>query len=190
MRRLKPFILLLLSVISVGCQNGYVPKPYGYIRIDLPENEYTELSLANYPYKFDISKYASAVEREEEGEIYWLDIQYDSFDATVHCSYKPIKRNLRELTDDAQSFVYKHAGKATSIPEQEFLNDYKRVYGVFFELKGNTASPYQFYLTDSVNNFFRGAVYVNCHPNQDSLAPVIDYLQSDIRHLIETFEWK
>ena len=52
------------------------------------------------------------------------------------------------------------------------------------------ASPFQFYLTDSVDHFVRGALYFNVVPNNDSLAPVIDYLKDDMRHMIETFEWK
>jgi hypothetical protein len=27
-------------------------------------------------------------------------------------------------------------------------------------------------------------------PNKDSLAPVIDFIEKDIRHLIETLQWK
>jgi gliding motility-associated lipoprotein GldD len=57
-------------------------------------------------------------------------------------------------------------------------------------MKGNTASPIQFYLTDSTKDFFRAALYFNNIPNQDSLAPVIDYLREDIMMMMETFRWK
>ena len=45
-------------------------------------------------------------------------------------------------------------------------------------------------LTDSTSRFFRAAVYFNCSPNQDSLAPVISFLGNDVQHLIESFQWQ
>jgi len=182
--------LLGLGLLLPGCGERFVPKPYGYYRIDLPEHAYQAFGEAGYPYAFAYSRAAEIKPRTEPGEQYWIDIWYPAFDARIHCSYKLVAGHLRELSDDAQDFVFKHAGKATAIPEQGYENPDKRVYGVYYELKGNTASPYQFYLTDSLRHFFRAAVYFNCHPNQDSLAPVIDYLRTDVLNLIESFEWQ
>jgi gliding motility-associated lipoprotein GldD len=80
--------------------------------------------------------------------------------------------------------------KASAIPETEYYNHDNRVYGMLYQMKGNTASPIQFYLTDSTKHFFRAALYFNNIPNQDSLAPVIDYLREDIMMMMETFRWK
>jgi gliding motility-associated lipoprotein GldD len=71
-----------------------------------------------------------------------------------------------------------------------FINEKERVYGILYDIKGNSASSLQFYLTDSSRHFFRGALYFNVQPNKDSLAPVIDYFREDIIYLIETFSWK
>ena len=54
----------------------------------------------------------------------------------------------------------------------------------------NISYPIQFLLTDSVSNFFRGALYFDCKPNADSLAPAIQYIREDIIELIQTFSWK
>lgn len=190
-RQMKSKIVLLAVICLLGsCHERYVPKPRGYFRIAIPDTAYAPCSLAGYPYAFSLSQNASVQPHPEAGEQYWIDLCYPRFDVRVHCSYKPVRGNLRELSDDAQEFVYKHAGKATSIPEQGFENPEQRVWGVYYELQGNTASPFQFYLTDSVHHFFRGAVYFNCIPEQDSLQPVIDYLRLDIRQLIESFTWQ
>lgn len=186
--RVVIWLLLLLGMVAaVGCKPRYVPRPRGYYRIAIPEASYSPLLLADYPYTFALSD--NAVVRPLNDEPYWMDIWYPAFNVRIHCSYKPVSNNLRELSDDAQSFVYKHSGIASAIPEQGFENTDARVYGVLYELEGNTASPYQFYLTDSLRHFFRGAVYFNCVPQQDSLAPVIRYMDGDVRHLIETFRW-
>jgi gliding motility-associated lipoprotein GldD len=79
---------------------------------------------------------------------------------------------------------------ADGIGEKVFENKDKDVYGILYDIKGNTASSIQFVLTDSVKNFFRGALYFDNVPNKDSIAPVVSYLREDIVRLMESFEWK
>lgn len=183
-------LLVVVLLAMAGCGQRYVPRPRGYFRIDLPDTAYSLYAPKGFPYAFELSDNAEVQPRMAEGERYWIDIRYPRFNAAVHCSYKPVEGNLRALSADAQNFVFKHASVASSLPEQGYENPETRVYGVYYELQGNTASPCQFYLTDSVRHFFRGAVYFNNSPNQDSLAPVIDYIEQDVRHMIETFNWQ
>ncbi len=189
MRKYGLYILIFLCVSLCGCRKTSYPRPYGYRRIVLPAASYSPLQ-ATEPYIFEISDYATWQPVPNKGDGEWKNIHYDVLNADIHCSYMPIQGNLRELTDDAVQFVYKHTSQASAIPEREYSNSAANVYGVFFTLEGNTASPYQFILTDSTKHFFRGAAYCNCRPNADSLRPILDYLEQDIIHLIETFEWK
>lgn len=188
------FYILVLMCVAVGCTRHSMPKPYGYYRITAPNEAMchvqSRIQGTRLPYDFDVACGAQVKEHRQTGEMYWLDVHYPWANVDLHCSYKPIQGNLRELTDDAIEFVYKHASHATAIPEREFANDEAHVYGVFFALEGNTASPFQFILTDSVHHFFRGAVYCNCRPNADSLSPVYDYFEENVMHLMESFYWK
>jgi gliding motility-associated lipoprotein GldD len=61
---------------------------------------------------------------------------------------------------------------------------------LYYELHGNAATPIQFYMTDSVRHFFRASVYCNTIPNQDSLAPIHDYLRVDTRKIMESMIWR
>lgn len=186
----RKFLLLIIACATLAsCSHPAVPKPYGYFRITLPEHAYQQTGLEATPYLFDYSTQARIETRQGQDGETWFDIAYPAFNARVHCSYIPVHNNLRSLSDDAQEFVYKHAAKATSIPERDYANPEARVYGVLYQLKGNTASPYQFYLTDSTRHFFRGALYFNCIPNEDSLSVVADYISEDLYHLIESFTW-
>ena len=180
-------IILLLACVS--CNNNYTPKPYGYFRIATPDTAYVpfEAKCPDYPYTFDLSRNAQVKLRPEEP--FWINIFYPALDATIHCSYKPVRNNLRELTNDALEFVYRNASYATSIPEREYTHPEANVYGVLFDLEGNTASSCQFFITDSTRHFFRASVYCNCPPNADSLAPVYNYLRTDIIKMVETFQW-
>ena len=184
------FLFFLILGVS-GCRRVSVPKPYGYVRLTMPDTCYADAVPAGYPYRFDVSCNAEVLPvRGEHGERYWIDLHYPALNATVHCSYQPVQGNLRELTDDAIRFVYRHASHASSIPERGYENTETRVYGVLFDLEGNTASSMQFFVTDSLHHFFRAAAYCDCVPNADSLAPVYDYLHKDVVRLVESFEWR
>lgn len=181
-------ILGLLFVVCCSCRRASVPKPYGYFRLTLPDTAYVDYE-GPLPFRFALSRNAEVQLRTDSSTKCWLDIHYPSLNTTVHGSYFAMHQDLDILTDDAIKLVYKHVAQATAIPEQAFENPQARVYGVLFNLQGNTASPYQFFLTDSVNHFFRASVYCECRPNADSLAPIYDYLEHDIRRLIESWKW-
>ena len=213
--RNSKFLIINLGLITcVACHNVSTPRPYGYFRITPPDTAYMDFAsfqlstfnsqpstlhsqpstlhsqLSTYPYTFALSRNAVVQPRLEPGEQYWINLYYPAFDATIHCSYKPVQGNLRELTDDALEFVYRNASHASAIPEREYNHPEAHVYGVLFDLEGNTASSCQFFLTDSTRHFFRASVYCNCPPNADSLAPVYNYLRTDVIRMVESFEWK
>lgn len=177
-------------VCLYACRQPAMPKPYGYFRISIPDTISQWYQPANYPYAFRLSRTAEITPRVHDDEQYWIDIHYPTINITVHCTYKPIHGNLRALSHDAQEFLYNHSTVASAIPEQAYANPEQRVYGVYYELHGNTASPIQFVLTDSIAHFFRGSVYCNDVPNQDSLAPIVDFMQDDMRRLMETMQWQ
>ena len=182
---LSCFLFLLLS----GCSE-YIPKPRGYFRIDLPEKTYETFNEPAYPYAFEYANIAKVVPKGGNRDSFWIDIVYPQFDARIYGSYKKIENNFREVSEDSRSFVYKHTIKADAITEQSYIDEERKVYGILYELKGNTASGIQFILTDSIHNFFRGALYFNVSPNKDSIAPVSAFIREDIIRLIETLEWK
>ena len=184
----KFLILNLLLFACASCSNNYTPRPYGYYRITTPDTAYVDFN-PSFPYTFALSRNAVVQPRTDVSEPYWINIYYPALDATIYCSYKPVQNNLRELTNDALEFVYRNASFATAIPEQEYAHPEASVYGVLFDLEGNTASSCQFFVTASPRHFFRASVYCNCPPNADSLAPVYNYLRADIIKMVETFEW-
>ena len=61
---------------------------------------------------------------------------------------------------------------------------------MFYEVTGNAASQAQFYVTDSINHFVTGSLYFYAKPNYDSIYPAANYLQKDIRRIMESMEWK
>jgi gliding motility-associated lipoprotein GldD len=181
----------LLLIVAASCNNEYYPKPRGYFRIDLPAKSYIQFDSA-VPYTFEVPVYARVIpDTDPHAEAYWINVTFPQFKGTLHLSYKKINGNLAKYLEDTRTMVMKHIPKASSIDNKAYANPEKNVYGLTYTILGvAAASPYQFYLTDSTRHFVRGALYFNTVPNNDSLAPVIDFLKEDINHLIETFEWK
>lgn len=182
--------VLIVGIVFISCGEVSIPKPYGYFRVDLPTNNYQTIDTLNLPYRFDMSASAVLEQHPEPGENYWIDLHYPTLNANIYCSYKSVKNNLTELTEDARRYVYKHSIKADGISEKVFSNADKNMYGILYDIEGNTASSIQFVLTDSTKHFFRGALYFENVPNKDSIAPMVEFIREDIVRLMESFEWK
>ncbi len=189
----KIIIILFIALGFWACNNeNQTPKPRGYFRITLPQRNYQVFDSVSFPYQFQYPTYSFINTKNiTNKETYWINIEYPNFRGTVYCSYKKINNNLATLINDSHEFVAKHITKSNAIKDKVIMEPSKNKYGLIFELSGSeTASPYQFYITDSTTHFFRGALYFNNKPNNDSLQPVIDFIKTDMEHLIETFQWK
>lgn len=187
----KNIFILFIIVLVTSCNDSYIPKPREYFRISFPERGY-QLYDTTCPYQFKYPKYAVIKpDKSYKSEPCWINIIFPEFKASLHLSYKDVTKNeLNNLLEDSRTLAYKHTIKADAIGEQLYINDSLNVYGLLYQIKGNAASSIQFYVTDSVRNFLRGSLYFNTHPNKDSLAPVIEFLNTDIQMLIESLEWK
>jgi gliding motility-associated lipoprotein GldD len=188
---MTPRALYLLLLGLAACGNPPIPRPEGYLRIDLPEKHYRLFDSTAFPFRFECPVYA-LMEPDTispNREPFWLNIRLPE-NATIHFSYKKVGKNLPELLDDTHNFVYRHVIKATAITETPIFHSQRRTFGMLYEISGETASSVQFYVTDSTRHFVRGALYFLETPNYAYLAPMINYYTIDIEHLIETFQWK
>ncbi len=185
---------LIVSTCLFSCANDdYSPKPKGYFRIPLPEKKYIQTNTG-CPYEFQIPVYAIVQDFQGKGklEFCWKNIQFPEFNATLHVSYFQLdaKKTLEELSEDARIFAFKHSAKATAIDQVNISIPNEKKHGFAYQIGGNTASNYQFYLTDSTTHFLRGALYFNEKPNLDSIQPVLDFIKTDINQLIISLKWK
>jgi gliding motility-associated lipoprotein GldD len=197
LKRTRILTLFIFLSASYGCRNVAVPKPRGHFRIDLPERKYIEFKGQygknfNIPLSFEYPAYGHLIFQGERGsDPGWFNIEFPSYKAKIYLTYKDVKNDLDSLLDQSYDLNVKyHVAKADAIKEQVFSNSENKVYGILYDLKGNTASAVEFYVTDSLSHYLRGSLYFASEPNADSLAPVIDFFREDIKHLIETLKWK
>lgn len=188
------FAFLLLTVVA--CNSDYTIKPRGYFKIDLPEKKYQVFDQKNFPYSFEYPLYGRIIQdtlffEQKPENPYWINIDFPQFNSRIYLSYKEIGKNkFDSLVNDAYTMSYKqHTYKASAIDPQPFTTA-SGVEGVYFTLKGNTATANQFFVTDTIRHFLRGALYFDATPNEDSLAPVNEFLKKDLQHLINTIKWK
>ncbi|MHA6249791.1 gliding motility lipoprotein GldD [Pontibacter sp. CAU 1760] len=189
--KLQLFLGFCLAFAIVSCEAEYTPKPKGYNRIDLPETAYKPLQEA-HPYTFEVSEHAK-VRPDSSGiaQPHWINIIYPTLGANVQLTYKAIsgEKMLNDLMEDARKLTAKHQIKAYAIEESQIKTPTGNVASVF-ELEGEVPSQFQFYVTDSTKHFLRGALYFRTATQNDSLAPVIEYVKKDIVHLLNTLKWQ
>ncbi|MEJ8758548.1 gliding motility lipoprotein GldD [Pontibacter sp. H259] len=181
-----------LAIAIVSCGTEYTPKPKGYNRIDLPAQTYRPLGQA-HPYTFEYSSHAKV--RPDSSMIaqpHWIHIIYPTMGADVQLTYKDIQGNqkaLNNMVEDARKLTGKHQIKAYAIEEAEIKTPTGDIASVF-ELEGEVPSQFQFYVTDSTKHFLRGALYFRTATQNDSLAPVIEFIKKDVVHLLNTLKWQ
>ena len=191
---MKFFVSIVLLHFALACSNNstvYYPKPKGFERIDLPKKEYQVLK-GNYPYSFEYSKSAIIMpDKTKDAEPYWILVEYPSLNAKIQFTYKPLNGDMTKLDKhvaDAYKLASKHQVRATAQREQVIqLKNGKKV--VVIEIDGEVPSHFQFYATDTLKHFLRGAVYLNNATMNDSLMPIVDYLKADSRRILETLKW-
>ena len=189
---MKCIAILFIGFLFFSCGGDEVliPKPPTYLRLNLPKHSY-HLFNDICPYTFEISK-AYSVDKvlEQNNETCHKEIKLGKLNGVIHFSYIDMIEPLARYVNYSNDKVYEHKIKASSIEDTKIIRSKDRVYGTFFELKGNVATNFQFYLTDSSTNFVRGEVLLNCRPNYDSLRPTLEYLKLDLLELVRHFEWK
>ena len=189
---MRTISILLIVFIIAGCQESYTPKPQGYNRLILPKHEYVSLP-DSLPYNFQISTAAKILpDSSWIAERYWIDLYYPGITANIQITYKNLNNDqkfLEELVNDSYKLTSKHQIKAYAI-EEAIVKTPSGKTAVIAELEGEVPSQFQFFITDSTDNFLRGALYFRTSTKNDSLAPAIEFMKIDAMHLINTLEWK
>ena len=211
----KIFLFILANALIIaGCNSPYVSKKTGYFKIEVPAKKYQLFDEPGFPFSFEYPVYAKMLkdstyfDANPEND-YWRNIDFPELNAKIFLSYKAVggkalfkikksdgtyKDSLGlnvydKMINDAFTLTNKNDDVATSKKDSLFKTA-NNITGLLFKLGGNAATQRQFFMTDTTKNFIRGALYFYASPNADSVKPVVDFIQKDIDHLINTFKWK
>lgn len=174
----------------------YTPKPRSFPKIDFPKKKYRLFDQGSCDFTFEIPNYMVITQdtnffEEKPSHPCWYDLDIPGLNSRIYLSYAVpgAPKSFDELRSGAHDLANKHNIRASYIDEFPVKTP-KDVKGIVFNFEGPSATPFQFYLTDSLHqHFLRGSLYSNSEVRPDSLAPVFDFLKEDIMHMINTFEW-
>ncbi len=183
---MKNFIAILSVLLFLNsCGQDVTVKPKAMLHLQYPEPVYIPIDIG-CPFSFEINRLAKV----EKKQNCWVNLEYPAMKATLHITYREVKNNLDSLLFDAQKLTYDHTIKASVIDDLAYEDSINKVYGMYYEIGGNAATPSQFFVTDTLNHFITGSIYFNTKPNFDSILPAISYLRKDVRHIMESIKWK
>ena len=182
--RIGVFLLLLLA----SCQRSYTPKPHGYLRIDLPAPTYS--NYANKDFSFLVPN-GVKIHHTDTTDGSWLTLAYPSMGITVYGTFihTSNRNNLDLALADANRLAVQGAKNKHSIRAKSYSHPEEQVYGLFYSLDETEASPLQLVLTDSTSRLFRAALYLNTPQRGDSLSPILQYIETDLFQLVQSFRW-
>ncbi|MFC5047989.1 gliding motility lipoprotein GldD [Aquimarina hainanensis] len=186
-RRIYSIFIFAVILLLGACGKETLPKPKAMLKLSYPKPSYIDL-LSYCGYSFEVNKQAIVKPMGKQGSC-WYNIEYPTLKATMYISYFKVNNNLDSLLRDAQNLTQEHVVKADEILQEPYDDRKNKVYGMFYEVRGDAASQSQFYATDSVHHFISGSVYFKARPNYDSILPAANYMKGDMRKLVETIRW-
>lgn len=189
MNKIGVFAIISLIFIMFGCGDKTAPKPIAYPYIENGVTEYAPHNATSFPLQFDIANNTTTQSDDKNNR--WINILYPQYNATIYCTY--INTNKETLQQDLaknRELVYVHSKLSSGITSLNYNDSINNIWGELYILKGNVATPLQFIATNNSSYIFRGSLYFNTQVDNDSVAPIVEYIQSDMARIIESIETK
>ena len=173
-----------IFLVLFSCDSTVTPKQSAFFAPEFGVSSYNSF-ITQCNYSFSKNKIA----RIEYQDNCNFNIVYDDLNAKIFFSYININNNFPDIIKVFDERIIENSSNAIEIKVSEYVDSKISVYSRMFNYVGNTPSNVQFYLTDSVSNFLAGSLFFKTEPNYDSLLPYLNYINVDLKKLIESFEW-
>ena len=176
--------LFLLMFLLVGCYNdSVIPKPNAFLYKEFEKPIY-KIYKSNCGYSFQTND-ISTISSDECN----LKINNKKLKSTIFITYIKIDNNLNLIESDFNEKMNENSKNAFFVKSSEYVSEGNNIFAKYFSFSGDTPSNTHFFLTDSVSFYFSGSLFFDSKPHYDSLIPSINYMNQDIRKLIQSFSW-
>ena len=189
-------LVYILVFLFCSCENVELPKPNAYLRLDYPSPTYKKIVLGPNNATIELNTastlFTNIKSITNANSVISKSISYPLINAEIKLEYYNLNKSnkLNDRLKYLNDFTSIHLKKSSNSPQiQEFTNQNKKVYASIINIKGDVTSPTQFYATDSVSNLLIGILNLKSKTKYDSVLPALDYIKTDIYHLIESVEW-
>ena len=169
--------------------NSSLPKQDAYLRIEFNEPNYLTHKSQNSKINFLYNASSSSIESISARTI---NLDYNKLGMSLDLSFDKLN-NESELTNYLRDFnllLDAHTKRSNGFLIKEFENRNYSTYGKLYEFRGDVASPIQFFLTDSINNFIHGSLNMTVKSKYDSIYPSVQYIKNDILVFFESINLK
>ncbi len=180
---------LIFFIFLISCNDSNLPKQSAFLRIEFPEPNYLFHNELNLPTDFYYNSNAAMIGLANDSQ---LSIDYSNMNLSIDLSFNNLN-NQQRLENNLRDFLLildTHSKKSNGVVMREYEDKNKRKFGKIFEMKGDVASPIQFYITDSLSNFMKGSLNLKFKSKYDSIFPSIQYVKNDIIVLFESLNWR
>ena len=144
MKMKNSWVIFVLSCWFLAACNSYTPypRPYGYVRIDLPvQTTYTDFQAETCPLAFEFPDHG--VVTRDLADSCWVDISFPQFDCRWHISYRDVAKTGKTkntIFEDYRELLYNHTMKASKIDDVPF--SIPAGEGVRFDMYGKCSHAY------------------------------------------------
>ena len=169
--------------------NSNLPKQDAYLRIEFNEPNYLTHKIENLKINFLYNAGSSSLESNSTRTI---NLDYKKLGMSLDLSFDKLDHET-ELTNYLRDFnllLDTHTKRSNGFLIKEFENRNYSTYGKIYEFRGDVASPIQFFLTDSIDNFIRGSLNMTVKSKYDSIYPSVQYIKNDILVFFESINLK
>ncbi len=173
-----------------SCENNSsLPKQDAYLRIEFNEPNYLIYKSQNSKINFLYNARSSSLKPTSARTI---NLDYKKLGMSLDLSFDKLndETELINYLRDFNLLLDAHTKRSNGFLIKEFENRNYSTYGKLYELRGDVASPIQFFLTDSINNFIHGSLNMIVKSKYDSIYPSVQYIKNDILVFFESINLK
>ena len=186
----KILFLFSLLLFHFSCdETSYLPREKAFLRLEFEKPMYDTFSSDSSKLNFIFNNaYASfEIVSDEKTVLRYKDIKIEIILSDIQLENTS---SFEESLQNFYMFLEPHRKKSNQIRVKEFISADNKRFAKVFEMRGPVASPLQFYVTDSINNFLFGSMNLIEKSDYDSIYPSVMYVKNDIFSIIESVNWK
>ncbi len=186
---LQRLLLLLCFIGTLSCNNDGYPKPKAYPRLTYPEANYQTERLKEAGVRFQRPVFCQLNKvPSPSSDASWYNLQFPGYNVVLHLSFLRIKpEQLKPYLAEKERLVHEQAPPMSSVTTSRFNPLDKRLSGMFFSITGDSPSPTHFLLFNQAGKLCSGSLMFSNEVSADSISDVLNGINKDIRHLMETF---
>jgi gliding motility-associated lipoprotein GldD len=186
----KILFLFGLLLFHFSCdETSYLPREKAFLRLEFEKPMYGTFSSESSKLNFIYNNASASFEiiSEEKTVLRYKHIKIDIVLSNIQLENTS---SFEESLQNFYMFLEPHRKKSNQISVKEFISADNKRFAKVFEMRGPVASPLQFYVTDSINNFLFGSMNLIQKSDYDSIYPSVMYVKNDIFSIIESVNWE